>query len=383
MFVLAIITVVCVASQAPGIKPELFGSNVLFPTVFGYEKIFHINEKQATFISIIPICISTFVYLHIVARQIKSMVTSGLLPSFLKNTYGEDQIPIIALSFVGFLAFLANLYTWGLGIEMIALSRVSTLASCFVYVSMFYCYIIFNKKYGHLERGFHNPFGIYSAIPGFLFFLGVFFLTFFANIDIYWNASLVYFVLMVSMLIYYYTYAESRQCFSASEQKVFFKAYIVNMQIRKKKAMHRRFASDIVGLFSMNLLKTVRSIDRQPTSDNNSNNSDNQSSIQNSSNHMDPKIKKSSSRTFTSTSSNSFGIFGLFPRKYRVIPSSSPSKTIISTENNNNNITEGIGEDKELYQKVIIPLNPTEENEEYQQRNNDNEELNHSIVIIS
>lgn len=88
------------------------------------------------------------------------------------------------------------------------------------------------------------------------------------------------------MLFYYYSYAESRQCFSISEQKVFFKAYILNMQIRKKKAMHHRFAADLTSIFTLGLLTSsarskpnsssqlnnLTSPTAQPSSDTNRNN---------------------------------------------------------------------------------------------------------------
>ena len=66
----------------------------------------------------------------------------------------------------------------------------------------------------------------------------------FVNLD-YYQVTLMFFGYLLLMTLYYYTYAEAHQFFSVSEQKVFFKAYIVNMKRRKRKSVHHRIVTDI------------------------------------------------------------------------------------------------------------------------------------------
>lgn len=253
LFLLAIWTMFTVASQYPGVTEELYGTDTLFPLVFGYEKIFNIGRKQATVIAAIPTFATAMGYLHIVGRQIKSMATSGLMPSFLKTSYGSEGTPLVAMIFVACFALGGNYFAWREGVYTTT-SRISTIAGCFVYLAMFYCFYTFRRRYGHLERGFHNPLGYFSAILGGFIFLAVLIILLYFHESEFYPVTLWYFTYIGFMLFYYYAYAESHQCFSHSEQKVFFKAYILNMQRRKKKAMHRRFAADVFKLFLSNII---------------------------------------------------------------------------------------------------------------------------------
>lgn len=230
LFVLAIAVSFAICSNAPGVSPELYKPTSLVPTAFLFSKIFNINDKQASIISGVFPLVSAIGYFHIVSRQIKSMSTSGLLPPIFKITFGKEEIPLIAMIFVAIFAFFINYFAYHEGIYTMT-SRMATMGGCFVYLAMFYCFIVFRLRYGHLERSFRNPLGIASAIYGSVMVLAIIVILFYFKETLYFPASSFYGCYIGFMLVYYYLYAENHQCFSASEQKVFFKAYILNSKL--------------------------------------------------------------------------------------------------------------------------------------------------------
>lgn len=228
MLVLALWLMFTVASQPPGVTEQLYQNSTYFPLVFGYMRIFKIGYKSASAIAAFPMMGTSVVYMYIIARQIKSMASSGLLPHALNctiNLQGEE-VPVVAYLVVCLIAYAANYFAFTVNIYTTC-TRAATTAGCFVYLSMFYCYVVFKKRFGHCERTLKNPLGIFSAVIGSVIFgtILVMMLVFHPEFK---AVPILYAIFMTVMLIYYYVYAETRQYFSSSEQKVFFKAYIVN-----------------------------------------------------------------------------------------------------------------------------------------------------------
>eukprot|EP01040_Poterioochromonas_malhamensis_P007058 gene7058-7620_t len=226
VLILAIWLMFTVASQPPGVTPQLYSDATYFPLVFGYMHIFNISYKTATAISAIPIIGSSFAYLYIIAKQVKSMANSALLPKFFSKsiTIGNQSIPIVAYIVVCIAGFAANYFAW-----FINLYRTSSR---------------FASRYSHMERSFKNPFGAYSAIIGSVIFLAVLVILIGFHTE-YRGVTILYFSYMAVMLLYYYVHVETNQKFSSMEQKVFFKAYILNFNKRKKKSFFQKAKGDL------------------------------------------------------------------------------------------------------------------------------------------
>jgi len=229
LFVLAIWLLFSVACQAPGVTKQLYQLPTLFPLIFGYERIFGISRLSATCIAIIPSFSTVLAYMYVVGKQVNSMAKSGLLPAIFKITVTEERVPLLGMIFVCCFATTGLFYSWWAN-PYTTLSRFSTLSGCIIYVSMFVCYIIFNTRYSNMERSFRNPLGIASAIFGILIFTSVFIIIISFNLE-YYQVTVLFAGYLLIVTIYYYMYAETHQFFSASEQKVFFKAYIVNSKL--------------------------------------------------------------------------------------------------------------------------------------------------------
>jgi len=193
-------------------------------------------------ICVVPTIISPLGYMYVVGRQVNSMAKSGLLPAIFKQTVGETRTPIMGMLLVMALGLMGLFYAWAMN-PYTTTSRFSSLAGCLVYFAMFTCYIIFNTRFSNLERSFRNPLGITSAVIGMIIFAAILIVMIFLNPE-YYQVTVLFVGYLLIMTMYYYAYAETQQFFSASEQKVFFKAYIVNMKRRKKHSFMHRMWSD-------------------------------------------------------------------------------------------------------------------------------------------
>jgi hypothetical protein len=203
---------------------------------------------MALCICIVPSFSAVLGYMYVLSRQVTSMAKSGLLPSIFKNTFGPNRTPIFGMIFVSCFGILGLTYSWAEN-PYTTTSRFSTLAGCIIYLAMFVCYIIFNTRFSNLERSFRNPLGMVSAVLGIMIFGAVFIIMLALNLEFY-PVTAMFFGYLSLMTLYYYAYAETYQVFSASEQKVFFKAYIVNMKRRKTKNFLSRMWTDFLKLLA-------------------------------------------------------------------------------------------------------------------------------------
>jgi amino acid transporter len=226
LLILAIWLIFTVASQSPGVDTDLYEKGTYFPLVFGYMKIFHISRKAATALCIIPTIGTCLAFMFILTKHITAMASSGLLPPFLKKTVGPNNFPLYAHILVAVATLGENFFAQAVAVSTFS-TRTATVAGCFVYLAMFYCYYIFNRRFGHMERQFTNPLGMWAAVLGSLIFLGILIILVFFHLE-YKAAIIFYFAYIVLMLIFYYCYVEANQFFSTNEQKVFFRAYIIN-----------------------------------------------------------------------------------------------------------------------------------------------------------
>jgi amino acid transporter len=222
-----------VVSQEPGQK-ALLKRNVIFPLVFGFQRVFNISFRNALVIAGFPVFASSIIYFYLIQKQIFAMASSKLLPTSLLYSItlpwkyddtNTNHIPIIAFVLLCISAFGANYFVLTVNIST-ASSRMAGLATTFVYITMFYCFIIFRQRYGHMERYFTNPLGIWSAIWGILVFLFLLIILVAFNLE-FQNVPILYTIVMFIFLLYYYCYAESIQCFSKEEQNAFFRAYVM------------------------------------------------------------------------------------------------------------------------------------------------------------
>ena len=218
-------TVTCV-SIMPGVSAEMMSTEILFPLHFGFEQLFNTDHHVAHFLMGLTILSSAFGFMFAASRQMYSMAKSGLLPAFLGKSFGKHKTPLTSMIFVAILGFVVLLPVWGINPGADDLYEVCFVGACFVYLGLFWCYLIFRFRFESLERTFVNPFGIWSAIYGIIYFSAVVLSLLFAQLD--FNALIAITPYTIIAVIYYFKVVESRQFFSKDEQAKFMKAYILN-----------------------------------------------------------------------------------------------------------------------------------------------------------
>ena len=213
-------------SIRPGASAEFMDPYIVFPMHFAFEQMFNFVHQPANGMMVPTLLSSVMGFMYASGRQMYSMSKSGLLPPFLSKTYGDRKVPLVAMITTAVIGIIVLLPVWGLNPNADDLYELCIIGACCVYISMFWCYIVFKVRYGAMDRNFVNPFGIISAIYGIIYFGLVLTTLLFAQLD--FNALCAFAPYMLLAVVYYYQVVEARQFFSKDEQQKFMKAYIMN-----------------------------------------------------------------------------------------------------------------------------------------------------------
>lgn len=228
MCVLSLWLQVSVAGQAPGLVDDFFGLHNIFPLSPGFAHILGISTQWGTIFSIAPSFGSCMGYMYVASRQLNAMARSGLMPSVLKRTHGEDSQPVAAMLAVTAICLLCQGVAWKYDPHTL-LFRMAISGSCVVYILTLLCYVQFKTTYSHMARTFLNPLGIASAVYGILCFVLIeVAVLFILPLSINFNQTIAFGCLCAAAVTHYYTVAQYKQTFSADEQEKFFRTYIFN-----------------------------------------------------------------------------------------------------------------------------------------------------------
>eukprot|EP01039_Chlorochromonas_danica_P010458 gene10458-11585_t len=189
----------------------------------------------------LPACIGTaYGYIYAFGQQLHSLAQSGLAPSFLKRCCGAYDAPYAAVM-AGSVVSLLVTYMLRIFVNNIAetLFGMCMLSTCMVNVSLCMAYYVFKDRYSGLEHEFINPFGIVSAIVGGLIFAFIAIAIAFFREDNY-TALSFFIVIMIIGMLYYQFVARKTECFSKEEQEKFFKAYVLNANVMKRKGQNKK-----------------------------------------------------------------------------------------------------------------------------------------------
>eukprot|EP00981_Chlorochromonas_danica_P007684 scaffold1867_cov177-Ochromonas_danica.AAC.1 len=299
-------------------NPLLFATN-FFPFSPGLTiALPGIKAKFADFFSLPSIVGASLGVFYSGAKQINSMMDSGLFPSFnlryLKklakidvsggsdvgyeiegNIVGENKssisydcsasergfavshplksvletiIPVTISGVVSYILLVVCYYTIDDLLPYIV--HMAGLLACFEICCMMGAYLIFSTRFANMDRGFRSPFGMVGALMA----IGLWILLFVTNLyyqdanDRMWvGLSLLFFY--VVCMVYYVSFARHRQFFSREEKEKFLKAYIVNANKARRKGRGLFSFGGIFGgkrpfttlnLHSMQLLGVSRSL---------------------------------------------------------------------------------------------------------------------------
>jgi amino acid transporter len=234
---IALALIFLVAAQPPGAVEKLYNFHNFFPLGYAYANMFGATYHQTLFLCVIPCFGTCWAMMYVITKQLFSMTSSGLLPEILNQTYrfdffrylghgGDEALPLVSYGLICFLGFLSTFFIRYAN-RFVAHAQVSSLAGCFVYLSMFYCYVKFRYRYSHMERTFRNHCGVVSVLVGALIFVVMLIYVLIIDPSRDRSVTILFFTYITFVTLYYIFHARTNQKFSESEQTVFFKAYIM------------------------------------------------------------------------------------------------------------------------------------------------------------
>eukprot|EP01033_Poteriospumella_lacustris_P007449 gene7449-5358_t len=231
LFLTAIGVFFASVSQSPGIE-EL--GTAFLPMNYGFQHSFGWNYDEVTWLALPASYATGFGFIFMYGRQMCSMSRSGLLPKFLQHRTKSTNSPYVALMFGSVISVFALLVVYFIDVTYLnQVFHVCVLSSYSVNVAVLFCYFIFRKRYAHLNRPFISPFGYAGAVYGILIYsLGMISILGF-QVD---NIPLIIMCIYLTVLtVYYYFFGFQEQKLSEEEQKVLFKAYVINVNVTKRK----------------------------------------------------------------------------------------------------------------------------------------------------
>jgi len=196
------------------------------PMRWVFQQLFHFRERFAAAIALPSLYATASGFTYCYSRQFKAMGKSGLInPWFAKSQPGH-KTPVNALvvgSIVSYAMCVVVNYVPYLGRNQ--LFNISMLCAISAYASHFVSFAVFRYKFSTIKREFISPLGLAGAVYGIL----VFFLTFLGICAFQTDhlATIVYAVYVLLVIGYYFYAAQERQCFSAEEKTVMFRAYLM------------------------------------------------------------------------------------------------------------------------------------------------------------
>jgi L-asparagine transporter-like permease len=205
------------------------GTSVLqyktWPLTRGYEKMFHISERAAAFISLPATVSAGFGFMFFYGRQLRAMGESGLLNPIFARELPDRHTPIGALLIGSLLSYGLCLLTHYNNNFFELLYNLSKLCAYSVYISIFLSFMMFRARFPTITREYVSPLGDAGAVLG----ISIFVLAFVAVCGFYESYYEVFVFIGMILLVtaYYHWVVEKRQVFSEEEKTVMFKAYPV------------------------------------------------------------------------------------------------------------------------------------------------------------
>lgn len=241
--VISLMSVIACAGIAPGYGVDF--AAVAYPMDQILLDVFGIPTDFSDVVFVLSsqlLCVFSLMYSS--GHQMGSLAKSGLLPAFMTKTYGPHQVPYVCLIVSTLLQF-AFCCVVHFKYPTFMLFMLMYIPALFVYLGAFASYIVFATRFKNMQRHWYSPLGITGAVVG----IGIDVILIVSVLG-YLDAEVyvgIYFVFVALSIVYYFVYAQHHQYFSPEEQQRFLKAYITNVNKRKKTNRTSLSVSSIVG----------------------------------------------------------------------------------------------------------------------------------------
>lgn len=245
MFVLSTLTFFAVMCHFPGASSTL--KRATFVLQFGLEDAITINPLYYPLLLLAPTVATAVGFMFGAGNQLAAMAESGLMPRMLRYRFGIDKIPGVSLVCCGIIQYLIYffIHKYEPNIRYFA-SDIVNLASSGLFVLLCVSFIVFRVNFSSMKRNFVNPFGIFGAIMGFLYWSFYFIVRSDHRFQPNRKATKAFYIFMSIMIVYYFAYVQFVQFFSKEEQDKFMKVYILTANLKRKqsttlKSIHATF----------------------------------------------------------------------------------------------------------------------------------------------
>eukprot|EP00981_Chlorochromonas_danica_P003465 scaffold654_cov207-Ochromonas_danica.AAC.50 len=222
----AVLLIITVGCNAPGVA--YFITSKTNALAYGYVKGLYIDPPVARVLSIPGSFATASAFTYVYGNQLRSMAQSGLLPTVLRHCYGPDQIPYVALILGAglVLACISIIHAMDTNIfwEMLIFGH---LGACGIEIILLGCYWQLSKRFTTLQREFSQPFGIYAIFFSLSIYQGYLVSAMLIHPEFY-RPIWIFAIYLVLMSVGYFYNVKYFQKFSAQEQEVMFKAYVIN-----------------------------------------------------------------------------------------------------------------------------------------------------------
>lgn len=236
----AFLVVLLTCWQSPGPSALAHAS---LPLSFAFANGLNIPVHTAAIFNI-PLQFTSFVCtMYCVSIIVKSMAKSHFLPAHLAQTT-ENNVPKNALVMCYGNAIIFSLQGFYIQLYLPSLfyagANFAGMIMYLQYIAIFVAYLRFKPMFPTLNRNFTMPFGEFFAVLGILVFVGLALSTGFY--PVYGWYFFLGVILMVSILTAgYYLYVKESQCFSDEENRIMFKAFVVNANRSRSKSKKQSF----------------------------------------------------------------------------------------------------------------------------------------------
>jgi amino acid transporter len=221
--VVLIIVIVAAAGSPPGVSSKLYKTrcSMCYMMINNLD----MTVEQGNVLSMVVIMGSTLGYCYSCGHQMQAMANSGLLPQFLRRTFGPNRQPVTCFVISMVLQCAACIWLH-YDFKQFSTTRMTCISVSCVYLAIFASYMVFATRFRNMQREFTSPFGLYGAVFGMVLALGLWIGTMFFQEN--YMAMSIYLVYIGINIVWYFAYVQFYQFFSEEEQNKFLRAYVTN-----------------------------------------------------------------------------------------------------------------------------------------------------------
>eukprot|EP00981_Chlorochromonas_danica_P012879 scaffold5514_cov166-Ochromonas_danica.AAC.13 len=220
--------------------------SVLLATAFAFW-VMKFSVRTGVMLCTPPLISSAIGLMYSIINSTHAMAQSGMLPAWLKPTIGQEEVPIVCV--IACIVFQYGMFVAEFMPEEDIISRlfpIAILCACVSYFGVLSSFISFKTRFSGMGRLLTIP--IWICFFGYAAFLTQFIVVL-AYDPLRKEVSMVFFLFLFGLSVYYYLVVRQTQFFSKEEQDKFFKAYVLNANKKRSNNKKSKNSGSLVSLW--------------------------------------------------------------------------------------------------------------------------------------